>query len=97
MLFLSTTKVEEFTAGLARLGVPYRVGFAITLSFRLVPLFIDSALTVVQAQNLRGYDSIAAVRWSASNDTCRCDSGLHGRAAQGQRDGDGAGGARLRA
>lgn len=56
VLFLSTTKVEEFTAGLARLGVPYRVGFAITLSFRLVPLFIDSALTVVQAQNLRGYD-----------------------------------------
>ncbi|MGZ6176592.1 MAG: energy-coupling factor transporter transmembrane component T family protein [Candidatus Binataceae bacterium] len=56
VLFLSTTKVEEFTAGLARLGVPYRVGFAITLSFRLVPLFVDSALTVVQAQNLRGYD-----------------------------------------
>jgi len=56
VLFLSTTKVEEFTAGLQRLGVPYRVGFAITLSFRLVPLFIDSALTVVQAQSLRGYD-----------------------------------------
>src|ERR1700682_2503578 len=56
VLFLSTTKVEEFTAGLARLGVPYRVGFAITLSFRLVPLLIGSALTVVQAQNLRGYD-----------------------------------------
>src|SRR5271170_6851130 len=56
VLFLSTTKVEEFTAGLQHIGVPYRVGFAITLSFRLVPLFIDSALTVVQAQSLRGYD-----------------------------------------
>lgn len=56
VLFLSTTKVEEFTAGLQRLGVPYRVGFAITLSFRLAPLFIDSALTVVQAQKLRGYE-----------------------------------------
>jgi len=56
VLFLSTTKVEEFTAGLSRLGVPYRVGFAITLAFRLVPLFIDSAVTVVQAQSLRGYD-----------------------------------------
>ncbi|HZO80210.1 MAG TPA: energy-coupling factor transporter transmembrane component T [Candidatus Binataceae bacterium] len=56
VLFLSTTKVEEFTAGLARLGVPYRVGFAVTLAFRLVPLFIDAALTVVQAQNLRGYE-----------------------------------------
>jgi energy-coupling factor transport system permease protein len=56
VLFLSTTKVEEFTAGLSRMGVPYRVGFAITLAFRLVPLFIDSAGTVVQAQSLRGYD-----------------------------------------
>ncbi|HZY58754.1 MAG TPA: energy-coupling factor transporter transmembrane component T [Candidatus Binataceae bacterium] len=56
VLFLSTTKVEEFGFGLAKLGVPYRVGFAITLAFRLVPLFIDSALTVVQAQSLRGYD-----------------------------------------
>ena len=56
VLFLSTTRVEEFTAGLSRLGVPYRVGFAITLAFRLVPLFIDSAVTIVQAQSLRGYD-----------------------------------------
>jgi energy-coupling factor transport system permease protein len=56
VLFLSTTKVEEFTIGLSRLGVPYRVGFAITLAFRLVPLFIDSALTIVDAQRLRGYD-----------------------------------------
>ncbi len=56
VLFLSTTKVEEFTVGLSSLGVPYRAGFAITLAFRLVPLFIDSALTVVQAQRLRGHD-----------------------------------------
>ena len=27
-----------------------------SLAFRLVPLFMDSALTVVQAQSLRGYD-----------------------------------------
>ena len=56
VLFLSTTKVEEFTVGLSRLGVPYRVGFAITLAFRLVPLFMDSALAVVDAQRLRGHD-----------------------------------------
>src|SRR5208282_4743070 len=42
--------------GLQRMRVPYRVSFAISLSFRLVPLFIDSALTVVDAQRLRGYD-----------------------------------------
>lgn len=56
VLFLSTTRVEEFTVGLSKLGVSYRVGFAISLSFRLAPLFIDSALTVVDAQKLRGYD-----------------------------------------
>jgi energy-coupling factor transport system permease protein len=56
VLFLSTTKIEEFTYGLQRMRVPYRVGFAISLSFRLVPLFIDSAVTIVDAQRLRGYD-----------------------------------------
>jgi energy-coupling factor transporter transmembrane protein EcfT len=72
VLFLSTTKVEEFTAGLARLGVPYRVGFAITLAFRLVPLFIDSALTVVQDRTCAATISIAAARWTGSNGMCRC-------------------------
>jgi energy-coupling factor transport system permease protein len=56
VLFLSTTKVEELTIGLRRLGVPYRACFAISLAFRLVPLFVDSALTIVDAQTLRGYD-----------------------------------------
>jgi energy-coupling factor transport system permease protein len=56
VLFLSTTKIEEFTYGLQRMNVPYRVSFAISLSFRLVPLFIDSAVTIVDAQRLRGYD-----------------------------------------
>jgi energy-coupling factor transport system permease protein len=56
VLFLSTTKIEEFTYGLQRMRVPYRVSFAISLAFRLVPLFIDSALTIVDAQRLRGYD-----------------------------------------
>jgi energy-coupling factor transport system permease protein len=55
VLFLSVTKVEELTEGLTKLGVPYRAGFAIMLAFRLAPLFIDSAVTVAQAQRLRGY------------------------------------------
>jgi energy-coupling factor transport system permease protein len=56
VLFLSTTKIEEFTYGLQKMKVPYRVSFAISLAFRLVPLFIDTALTIVDAQRLRGYD-----------------------------------------
>jgi energy-coupling factor transport system permease protein len=56
VLFLSSTKVEELAVGLGRIGLPYRLGFAVTLAFRLVPLFIESALTVVDAQRLRGYE-----------------------------------------
>ena len=59
VLFLSTTKVEEFAFALGKLGVPYRLGFALTLAFRLVPLFLDSALTVVEARRCRGLDSEA--------------------------------------
>jgi energy-coupling factor transport system permease protein len=56
VLFLSTTKVEEFTVGLNKLHVPYRFGFAISLAFRLAALFGDSAATIVDAQRLRGYN-----------------------------------------
>jgi len=56
LLFLATTTVEEFAFGLTRLGVPYRAGFVLTLSCRLVPVFLDAALTVVDAQRCRGLD-----------------------------------------
>lgn len=53
VVLLSTTRVEELTYAFTRLGMPYRVGFALTLAFRLVPAFVDSAATVLQAQRLR--------------------------------------------
>jgi energy-coupling factor transport system permease protein len=56
LLFLATTTVEEFAFALTRLGVPYRAGFVVTLAFRLVPVFLQSALTVVDAQRCRGLD-----------------------------------------
>jgi len=56
VLFLSVTRVEEFTDALRSLGLPYRLGFSIALAFRLVPLFLDSALGVVDAQRARGLD-----------------------------------------
>jgi energy-coupling factor transport system permease protein len=55
-LFLSTTRVEEFAFALTSLGVPYRLGFTMTLAFRLVPIFLDATLTVIQAQRCRGLD-----------------------------------------
>jgi energy-coupling factor transport system permease protein len=56
LLFLATTTVEEFAFALNRVGVPYRASFVLTLAFRLVPVFLDSALTVRDAQRCRGLD-----------------------------------------
>jgi len=56
VLFLSITRVEEFTEALRGLGMPYRMSFTIALAFRLVPLFLSSALSVVAAQQARGLD-----------------------------------------
>jgi energy-coupling factor transport system permease protein len=56
ILFLTTTRVEEVAYALGRVGVPYTVGFTLTLSFRLVPVFFDAALAVLQAQRCRGLE-----------------------------------------
>ncbi len=56
VVLLSTTKIEEFAYALTRLGMPYKLGFAMTLAFRLVPVFLDAAVSVVQAQQCRGFD-----------------------------------------
>src|SRR5215510_278332 len=55
-LFLSTTRIEEFAYAFTILGLPYRISFTLTLAFRLAPLFLESALTVIQAQRCRGLD-----------------------------------------
>ena len=56
MIFVSCTKVEEFAFGLRAIGLPYPVSFALSLAFRLVPLFFSRINTVVQAQQARGLD-----------------------------------------
>lgn len=56
VVFLSTTKIEELAWSLTRVGMPYKLGFTMTLAFRLVPVFLDAATTVVQAQRCRGFD-----------------------------------------
>jgi energy-coupling factor transport system permease protein len=53
---LSTTRVEELTIAFTQLGLPYRFGFTLTLAFRLVPVFVETAGTVLQAQRLRSLD-----------------------------------------
>lgn len=54
MIFLSCTKIEEFTVGLNKLGLPFSMSFALSLAFRLVPTFTGTTETVIQAQKSRG-------------------------------------------
>jgi energy-coupling factor transport system permease protein len=56
IVFLSTTRYEELTLGLIRLGLPYRVGFAVSTAFRMIPMIVASAYAVAQAQRSRGLD-----------------------------------------
>jgi energy-coupling factor transport system permease protein len=56
VLFVSTTKVEELLHGLVGLGMPYRVGFVIAMTARLVPTLALAVSTIVQAQVARGLD-----------------------------------------
>ena len=97
VLFLSTTKVEEFTAGLAAAGraVPGRLRDH---------AFVPAGAAVHRLGADRGAGAEPARlrfqsrRSAGAGQALRAggDSGFHGRAAQGQQDGDGAGGARLR-
>jgi energy-coupling factor transport system permease protein len=56
MIFLSCTRVEEFTAGLQKFGVPFPVSFALSTAFRLLPTFLSTTSTIISAQKSRGLD-----------------------------------------
>jgi len=56
LILLSTTRNEEMTHGLIRLGMPYSVAFAFSAALRLVPTFVSAGATIVQAQISRGLD-----------------------------------------
>jgi len=56
ILFLSTTMIEELCWGLKKFGLPYPISFALSMAFRLVPTFLGTTSTVVQAQRSRGLD-----------------------------------------
>jgi len=56
MNLISTTRNEELVLGMIKLGLPYRVGFAISTSLRMVPTISSSIYTISQAQRSRGLD-----------------------------------------
>jgi energy-coupling factor transport system permease protein len=56
LIFLSTTRNEELTNGLIRMGLPYPIAFAFSTALRLVPTFAGAGATIIQAQVSRGLD-----------------------------------------
>jgi len=56
MILVSTTRNESLVLGMIKMGLPYRVGFAISTSLRLVPMIAGSLMTIMQAQRSRGLD-----------------------------------------
>lgn len=56
MIFLSTTRNEEISTGLVKLGIPYRFAFAVSTAIRLVPSIVSTGSTIGQAQRSRGLD-----------------------------------------
>ena len=56
IIFLTSTPIEDFTYGLSKLGMPFAASFALTLSFRLTPLFMETGQAIVMAQKSRGLD-----------------------------------------
>ena len=56
VVWLSTTRNEEITAGFIRMGLPYRVAFAFSSALRMVPTFVGAGTTIAQAQRSRGLD-----------------------------------------
>ncbi len=56
LAFISTTKIEEMSAALIKLGLSYRGAFAMSTAIRMVPLIVNTGFTILQAQKSRGLD-----------------------------------------
>jgi len=56
IILLTTTRNEEISQGLIKIGLPYRVGFAFSTALRMAPTLMGTTSTVVDAQKSRGLD-----------------------------------------
>lgn len=63
-LVFMTSDPRDIVVGLARVGVPYRVAFLFSTTFRFVPLLFEEMEGIKEAQRLRGVDidSLGLVR-----------------------------------
>ncbi|SDZ22420.1 energy-coupling factor transport system permease protein [Evansella caseinilytica] len=56
LLFIVTTNPSEFAASLNRIGVSYRISFAVAIALRYIPDIQRDFQTIAQAQQARGLD-----------------------------------------
>ncbi len=56
LIFLSTTDPSEFAASLSKLGVSYRISYAIAIAMRYIPDIQRDFIEISQAQQARGID-----------------------------------------
>ncbi len=54
LLYLSVASLEDLSDAMILSGVPYKVAFTVSLSFRLVLIFVSTGYTIVEAQKVRG-------------------------------------------
>jgi energy-coupling factor transport system permease protein len=57
LLFVSTTRPPEFASSLHRIGVSYRIAYAVSLAMRYIPDLQRDYRTISQAQQARGLDT----------------------------------------
>jgi len=56
LLFIVTTHPSEFAASLSRIGISYKIGYAVSLAFRYIPDIQRDFKTISKAQQARGVD-----------------------------------------
>lgn len=56
LLFLLTTQPSEFAASLNKIGVSFRLSYAVSIAFRYIPEVQRDFKTIAQAQQARGID-----------------------------------------
>jgi energy-coupling factor transport system permease protein len=56
LVFVFTTHPTEFAASLNRIGVPYKIAYAVSLTLRYLPEVKNDFVNIMHAQQARGLD-----------------------------------------
>lgn len=54
LLFIFTTHPSRFAASLSKLGVPYKMAYAVSIAFRYIPDLAQEFRTILNAMQMRG-------------------------------------------